>query len=220
MTPPSLITFDCYGTLIDWRGGLLDALATLDVPPGDRERLAGRYVEIEMEVEDGEYVSYREVMAKSLTRLLAEAGRPLPPDRRGLLGDALPGWVPFPEVPVSLAALAALAPLAILSNIDDDLLDASVRKLGAPIAHRVTAAQVRSYKPAPAHFLKILELTGLAPGEILHVAASRRHDIVPARALGFRTLWINREGESIPATIPTAIVLRDLADVPRRARGG
>ena len=220
MKPPSLITFDCYGTLIDWHGGLLRTLAGLEVPTGDRERLAARYVEIEMEVEHEEYVSYREVMARSLTRLLTEAGRPLPAGRRDALGAALRDWVPFPEVPESLAALARIAPLAILSNVDDDLLDTSVRKLGAPITHRVTAAQVRSYKPAPAHFLRILEITGLTPGEVLHVAASRLHDIVPTLALGFRTLWINRTGEPIPPGIPPDIVLPDLSDVPRRARVG
>jgi len=218
MPPPSLITFDCYGTLIDWHGGLVGALAALKVPPAERARLAARYVEIEMEVEHEEYASYREVMARSFTRLLAEAGRPLPPERRDLLGESLPGWVPFPEVPGCLTALARIAPLAILSNIDDDLLDASVRKLGAPIAHRVTAAQLRSYKPAPAHFRTILEITGLSPGEVLHVAASRLHDIVPASALGFRTLWINRTGEPIPPEIPPEIVLPDLTGVPPRAR--
>jgi 2-haloalkanoic acid dehalogenase type II len=131
---------------------------------------------------------------------------------------ALPGWVPFPEVPESLAELSRIAPLAILSNIDDDLLDASVSKLGVPITHCVTAAQIRSYKPAPAHFRKILAISGLPPGEILHVAASRLHDIIPARALGFRTLWINRTGEPIPPDLPRNIVLPDLTDVPRRAR--
>jgi 2-haloalkanoic acid dehalogenase type II len=214
MQPPSLITFDCYGTLIDWHGGLVSTLADLGVPPADRDRLAARYVEIEMEVEREEFVPYREVMARSLTRLLEEAGRPLPSARRDALGAALPGWIPFPEVPASLTALAAIAPLGILSNIDDDLLDASVPKLGAPIAHRVTAAQVRSYKPAPGHFRKILQISGLPAGEILHVAASRLHDIVPARALGFRVLWINRTGEPVPPDLPPEIVLPDLRAAP------
>jgi 2-haloacid dehalogenase len=150
-------------------------------------------------------------MARALARALEEQGTPLPAARRDILAESLPGWAPFPEVPPALRAAARRAPLAILSNIDDDLLEASVRRLGAPIAHRVTAQQVRAYKPAHAHFRRIQEITGLGPPGILHVAASLHHDHAPCRELGIRSLWINRRGEPRPDWLPADRVLPDLS---------
>ena len=198
MPSPRLITFDCYGTLIDWHGGLTRALAALDVPGADLNHLAQRYVEIEMEIEEGPYMRYGEVMACTLERLLEEAGLPLGEGRREILGGSLPDWEPFAETREVLGALAKERSLAILSNIDDDLLDASLRKIGVPFAHRVTAEQVRSYKPRPAHFQRIRRVSQLPPEEILHVGASLLHDMVPARDLGIPHVWINRTADEVP----------------------
>ena len=213
MPRPQLITFDCYGTLIDWHGGLCRALADLDAPGADLDQLAERYVELEMELEDGPYLPYREVMARTLELLMEEANLRLPDGRRDILGDSLPGWKPFPEVPGTLEQLSSVCPLAILSNIDDDLLESSVRKLGVSFAHRVTAAQVRSYKPKPAHFERIRSIAGRSPREILHVGASLLHDMVPAAELGIPHLWVNRRGEEVPDWM-AGRVLTDLAGLP------
>jgi 2-haloacid dehalogenase len=214
MPAPSLLTFDCYGTLIDWYGGLRSTLVRLLDPSADLERLCDRYVELEMEVESGPYLPYRQVMERALDALLEEEGRPLASEDRDALGRALPGWQPYPEVPGVLADLAGRFPLAILSNIDDALLDASVEALGIRPAHRVTAEQVRSYKPARAHFQRILDVSGLPPGRILHVAGSLLHDIVPARELGIPALWVNRLGEERPGWLPAGRELKDLAPLP------
>ncbi len=195
---PSLITFDCYGTLIDWYGGLGATLIRLAGPDADLRQLCDRYVDLEKELEAGPYLPYREVMARTLASLADESAFPLEENDRDALGQALPHWQPYPEVPAVLARLQARIPLGILSNIDDGFLDASVAHLGMELAHRVTAEQVRSYKPAEPHFQRILEASGLAPGEILHVAGSLTHDIVPARGLGFRHLWVNRLEERRP----------------------
>jgi 2-haloalkanoic acid dehalogenase type II len=211
MWTPALLTFDCYGTLIDWHGGLRGALAGLGVPAADLDRLAGRYVPIEMAVEAEAFRPYREVMARTLERLLAEEGLRLPVSRRDLLAESLPGWDPFPDVPAALVRLSRLAPLAILSNIDDDLLEASVRRLGVPIAHRVTASQVRSYKPAATHFRRILEIARVEAPAVVHVAGSLLHDVRPARALGFRALWVRRTTEPIPPDVPADAVVPSLA---------
>jgi 2-haloacid dehalogenase len=174
------------------------------------DRLCNRYVEVEIAVESGPYRSYREVMAHTLARLMEEAGMPLPAGEEDALGRALPGWEPFPEVPAVLARLQDSYRLGILSNIDDDLLEASVARLGVHVTHRVTAAQVRSYKPFEAHFRRILEHSGLQAGEILHVAGSLLHDMVPARKLGFRHLWVNRLGEPRPDWLPAHQEIHDL----------
>jgi 2-haloacid dehalogenase len=217
MPAPSLITFDCYGTLIDWYGGLRATLVRLVGPSADLDRLCGRYVELEMEVESGPYLPYRQVMERVLQALMDEEGRPLAPEHRGALGRALPGWHTYPEVTTVLSAMAGRFPLAILSNIDDDLLDASVETLAVPLAHRVTAEAVRAYKPARAHFERILEVSGLSPGRILHVAGSLLHDVIPARDLGFRCLWINRLGEESPGWLPAEQELPDLTRLPEIA---
>jgi len=207
---PALLTFDCYGTLIDWHGGLCTVLADLGVPPADRDRLAARYVEVEARIEAGDYLPYREVMARGLERVMAEAGMPHPAGRREALAAALPGWEPFPETVGVLRALGGSFPLAILSNIDDDLLEGSVRRIGVPFAHRVTAQQVRSYKPAPGHFRSILERTGHEAQAVLHVGASVHHDMTPARALGIPHVWINRRAERRPDWLAPDRVLLDL----------
>ncbi len=212
-TAPRLITFDCYGTLIDWYGGLRGTLSRL-LPGADLDRLCGRYVELEMEVESGPYRSYREVMARTLAALMEEAGIPLPAAEVDALGRALPEWEPYPEVPAALARLQQDHALGILSNIDDDMLDFSVARLSVTPAHCVTAAQVRSYKPGEAHFRRILEISGLQPGEILHVAGSLLHDMVPACKLGFRHLWVNRLGEKRPDWLPADREVPDLTTLP------
>jgi 2-haloalkanoic acid dehalogenase type II len=211
---PKLVTFDCYGTLIDWFGGLEAALRELGLPEGDLEAVSERYVAVEAEIEAGPYLPYRKVMAIALERVLEEYGRPLSPGRREILGDSLPRWKPFEETTAVLLELARRADLAILSNIDNDLLEASVRVLEAPIRHRVTAQDLRSYKPAHHHFRRIQQIAGLGPDEILHVAASLRHDQEPCRELGLRSVWINRRNEPRPDWLPEERVLTDLRPLP------
>jgi 2-haloacid dehalogenase len=213
LSSPRLITFDCYGTLIDWYGGLRETLSRL-LPGADMDGLCDRYVELEMEVESGPYRSYREVMAATLAALMEEAGTPVAETERDALGQALPGWTPYPEVPAVLTRLQQQHALGILSNIDDDLLAASVARLGVTPAHHVTATQVRSYKPGEAHFQRILEISGLQPGEILHVAGSLLHDMVPARRLGFRHLWVNRLNEARPDWLAPQQEVKDLTSLP------
>lgn len=216
MAPPRLITFDCYGTLIDWYGGLRGTLSRL-LPGADMDRLCDRYVELEMEVESGPYQPYREVMARTLAVLMEETGTPLPAAEEDALGRALPRWEPYPEVPAALARLQRDHALGILSNIDDDLLEFSVARLGMTPAHCVTAAQVRSYKPDEAHFRRILQTSGLQPGEILHVAGSLLHDMVPASKLGFRHLWVNRLGEQRPDWLAANQEIPNLTTLPNIA---
>jgi len=204
------VTFDCYGTLIDWERGITDALLPL-LPPGvDRVALARRYIEIEAGIEGGEYSPYREVLDRAGQRLAAEHGRALPD---GVLPLSLRYWQPYPEVPASLLALRERGyRIAILSNVDRDLLDASIRQLGIAPDLAVTAQDCGSYKPAPGHWLRFQQASGASVVQTVHVGASQYHDMRPAASLGYRTVFVDRHGEPLTST-PTR-VLPDLSMLP------
>lgn len=208
------VTFDCYGTLIDWERGITDALLPL-LPPGtDRRALAERYIEIEAEVEKGEHHPYREVLDLASRRLLEEKGRPLPAERTSPLPGSLPSWPPFPEVPDALRELRRRGyRYAILSNIDVDLLAASIRAMGIEPDLAITAEEARSYKPARGHWRHFEERTGSGPRDTVHVAASLYHDIRPTIAWGYRNVWIARRIEPLRGAAPTRI-LPDLGALP------
>ena len=188
-------TFDCYGTLIDWMGGIRATLGDL-WPEHDADLLLATYHEIEPEVQRGRTVSYRRVLAESLERVAHREGLELEDDDREALGESLPSWPPFPEVPAALEELRGRAwKIGILSNTDPDLLDASLEAIGVPVDVRVTAAEAGSYKPASRHWGRFFEVTGADRERHAHVAASLFHDIAPAAELGLRAVWINRRHE-------------------------
>ncbi len=215
MTSVDWITFDCYGTLIDWERGVADALGPFLPPPVDAAALAARYIAIEAEVERERYRPYREILAVTAARVMEAIGRPLLAGRERVLADSLPSWRPFPEVPPALGALRAAGyRLAILSNVDRDLLAASVTHLGVQPDLTVTAEDCRSYKPTQAHWDQFRTLSGTSPSRTVHVAASVFHDIVPATALGYRTVFVNRHHAPITGGPPTR-VLADLRTLPQ-----
>ena len=207
-------TFDCYGTLIDWMGGIRATLADL-WPEHDDELLLAAYHQIEPEVQRGRAVSYRQVLAESLERVAHREGLELAEDDRQALGESLPTWPPFPEVPASLTELRDRGwRLGILSNTDPELLDASFEAIGVPTDIRITAAEAGSYKPAHGHWERFFERTNADRERTVHVAASLFHDIAPANELGLRAVWINRLHET--SDLPRAAELSNLAGLPDR----
>ena len=189
------LTFDCYGTLIDWEAGILavlrEVLDAVDVRPPDDDLLE-RYATAEADLEGGPYLPYREILGRALERVAAAYGvTPSPADRAGF-GASVGAWPAFPDSPAALGRLAGRFRLGVLTNCDDDLFAASNRRLGATFDWIVTAQQARGYKPRPANFELLLERLALPPDRILHVAQSLYHDHVPARALGLATVWIDR----------------------------
>jgi len=205
-------TFDCYGTLVDWLGGIRDTLGDL-WPEHDAELLLGAYHEIEPEVQHGRAIAYRQVLTETLEKLAHREGLDLADDERAALADSLPSWPPFPEVPSSLAELRDRGwRIAILSNTDPDLLDASLGLIGVPVDLRITAAEAGSYKPAHGHWERFLSETNADRSRHVHVGASPFHDLVPAAELGLVAVWINRLHESSDA--PRAAELPDLAKLP------
>ena len=205
-------TLDCYGTLIDWNGGIGRTFETL-WPDADRAHLLRRYHAVEPLVQEGRALPYREVLARSLRAIAAIEGLPLAPSDEYALADSLPSWPAFPEVPAALEELRRRGcQLAILSNTDPDLLAASLVQIGVPIDVTITAAEAGSYKPAPGHWERFYERTGADRSRHIHVAASLFHDIAPAQRLGIPAVWINRLGEQ--SELPRVAELPDLGQLP------
>jgi 2-haloacid dehalogenase len=203
------LSFDCYGTLIDWEGGIADALAPLLPGEVDRDALAKRYIEVEAGIESDHYVTYREILDRAGRALLREHGV----EARSPLPGSLASWRPFPEVPAALRELRASGyKLAILSNVDRDLLDHSIVNLGVAPDVAVTAQDCGSYKPAPGHWEHFLRDARVTPQDVIHVGASQYHDMRPAAALGFRTVFVDRHGEDL-VTAPTRVI-PDLSTLP------
>ena len=201
-------TFDCYGTLIDWDGGIRGTLARL-FPESDADELLARYHEVEPRVQLAGDLPYRAVLTQALHLLADAEGLELAPEDEPALAEALPLWPAFPEVPGELEELRARGwRLGILSNSDPDLLAASLGQIGVPVDATVTAAEAGSYKPAHGHFLTFFARDGVDRARHVHVAASAFHDLAPAAELGFPAVWINRLGEA--SDLPRAAELSDL----------
>jgi 2-haloacid dehalogenase len=190
-----IITFDCYGTLIDWETGILGALrpiVTAHAAKIDDADLLKLYGELEAEAESGEYRSYREVLREVVRGMGQRLGFETTESERDSLPESLASWEPFPDSVAALKELKSKLRVGIISNIDDDLFAASRQKLQTDFDLVVTAAQARAYKPS----LKIFQLAekklGALRGEWLHAAQSIYHDVVPAKSLGIATVWVNR----------------------------
>jgi 2-haloacid dehalogenase len=182
-------TFDCYGTLIDWDGGIRAELARVFGEEHADGQLK-RYHEVEVELQRDGALTYRDVLTETMRRLGAPAGA-----EHGL-ADSLPAWHAFPEVPPSLEELRRRGwRLAILSNTDDDLIAASQVRIGVAFDEVVVAQGIGSYKPAHRHWEEFFARTRAPREGHVHVAASLFHDIAPANELGLRSVWINRLDE-------------------------
>jgi 2-haloacid dehalogenase len=189
-------TFDCYGTLVDWNGGIRHELVRL-FGEAESARLLEGYHRMEPQVQAQQpSLPYRDVMARVLGELAVEQGEPLPEDERDALGRSLPNWPIFAEVPGALAEARDQGwKLAILTNSDRDLIAASMERIGVPFELAVVASEIGSYKPARRHWEVFYEQSGADRGRHVHVAQSHFHDVVPARDLGIPSIWINRLGE-------------------------
>ena len=219
------LTFDCYGTLIDWETGILAALGPVltrhNVAVDDTELLR-LYTQFEAQQESGEYRPYRQVL-EGVTEGIADVlGFRLTAEDRAALPASVGHWPPFPDTVAALMRLKERCKLVILSNIDDAMFAGTQRLLQVPFDAVITAEQVGSYKPAPAHFHAVLERLGAPREQILHVAQSLYHDHVPAKALGFSTVWVNRPsrlagtGLALPAHVTPDLEvpnLQSLADM-------
>ncbi|MEW6224409.1 MAG: haloacid dehalogenase type II [Chloroflexota bacterium] len=215
-----VLTFDCYGTLIDWEAGILAGLHAVLDPRGvtaDDEDLLEHYARHEAAIEAGPYLRYREVLARALAGVCAEVGVEPRDEELAAFGGSVGSWPAFPDSAAALSRLHERFGLAVITNCDDDLFAASARRLGVAFDFVITAQQVGAYKPSHRNFEVAFERIDRPRDRILHVAQSLFHDHVPARELGLSSVWIDRRhdrpgsGATPPAAAAPALTVPDMA---------
>jgi 2-haloacid dehalogenase len=213
-----VLTFDCYGTLIDWETGILSALkpilAAHGAQPLSDDQILEHYARFEAGAQEGKYLPYREVLRRVVREFGAKFGFQPTGEEAESLPGSLQAWKPFPDTVEALKLLAKRFRLAVISNVDDDLFDHSAKQLGTGFEWVTTSQQARSYKPSPSCFQAALARIGGARERVLHVAASLYHDVIPAKGLGWAVAWVNRKGiKRAPGAAPTTLAEPDL-EVP------
>ncbi len=208
------VTFDCYGTLIDWDAGIRAALGAIESLAGcDLDALHSEREVLEYALLEGPYRPYGELLGDSLCQAAAQQGRRVSPEERVAFVESMGHWGAFPDSAVALGDLTKRFRLAILSNVESAILRQSIAGFPVQFDTLVTAEGVRSYKPAAVHFEVALERLALGSEAVLHVAGSLYHDIRPALEAGWRVVWINRRGDPIPADLDRRWVFEDLASL-------
>ena len=212
------ITFDCYGTLIDWETGVYEAFqkeADRDGFTIDRDVLVPRFIEVQRKIQSGSYELYAEVLRRTAVQVAEELGWELESSRSQFLPDSVPRWQPFRETNAQLERFAKKFELGILSNIDDKLLGATRRHFRSDFDLVVTAQQVRSYKPDPAHFKECARRIDKKKKSWVHIASGYPTDVEPCLKSKIPVIWVNRHGETLESgqKKPTAEVktFRDAA---------
>jgi 2-haloalkanoic acid dehalogenase type II len=217
MTAFRYLTFDCYGTLIDWKTGIEESLKrAFGALPLSGKELLDAYVAAEKEEEES-YRRYREVLCRTALRLADKAGFKAGQAGAELFGGSVPNWPAFPDTARALRDIGRKGyKRYILSNVDTDLLFGTIKKWGLEVDGFVTAEEVGSYKPSEGHWTRFMQKTGARKEEMLHVAQSVYHDILPTQRMGIASAWVNRYAEPLPAEArPSYIVdsLRNLNEV-------
>ena len=213
---PTIATFDCYGTLIDWDGGFGSFLYSKALRLGEEEPAPGRelrerFEEIQFELIQGEYRPYREILAETMRLFCDERGWPQEEGDGEALVRAMRSWQPFPDTrPALRRTREAGLRLMIVSNTDRDIMAHSLRHLEVPFDHVQVAEDVGAYKPADEVFTRALEKIGEPPERVLHVAFGFKYDIGPAHRAGMNTAWVNRHQEPAPGGTPHDHEWRDL----------
>jgi 2-haloacid dehalogenase len=210
------ITFDCYGTLVDWETGISNFLnellrekaATISISEVVRVR-----EDIDFQMAQGTYRPYKDILRLSLKETFHRFQVAYTDQDGERLVESVPTWPVFKETKPVLERLARKCPLAIISNVDNDIIEKTKASIGIPFAVTVTAEEARAYKPMPKPFQVAIEKLSSKPGNILHVSSGFRYDIPPARRLGFKTAWINRKFEPAPANLRPNHEFRNLSEL-------
>jgi 2-haloacid dehalogenase len=190
-----VLTFDCYGTLINWEDGILRCLHRILSAHGkdiDDATILQLYGDFEARAEQGEYRRYREVLQSVVQQFGEQLGFTPAEQEASSLPESLPLWNPWPDTVSALCQLQSRFRLAIVSNVDDDLFAATQPQLGVEFNQVITAQQARAYKPSSKIFELALSRVGVPANRILHVGQSLYHDVLPAQSLGLATVWVNR----------------------------
>jgi 2-haloalkanoic acid dehalogenase type II len=217
------ITFDCYGTLIDWEGGAKQSLRVLlqKRRPRDKglfraeflDELFGAWERAQWTRIQQSYTCYRQIAAESLEQVAAEHELPLTGADACAFANSIATWQPFPDTAAALAKLKQKVRLGLISNIDDDILAASAARLGVEFDLLMTAERARAYKPSPLPFQRALERLGLPAEQVAHAAFGFEYDITTASTLGFRTILVRRHRRKFPPAPAPDLIVADLAEL-------
>ena len=195
----SALTFDCYGTLIDWESGILAAMYPILDHHGiqfDSENILTAFARSESAVQQGEYIPYHEVLRRTYVGMARDLGFPVVDEEIDTLAASLPSWQPFHDTNECLKRLAESYRLAMISNIDEQMFVGTRSRLQVDFDLLITSQVAKAYKPHPSLFTMALAKLGAKPGEIVHVAQSIYHDIVPARAMGIPVVHVRRDSRN------------------------
>jgi len=212
------VTTDCYGTLIDWEKGIIEAFeaeASKDGFSFDEQALIDRFLEVQAEIMSGSYELYAEVLRRAAVKVAGELGWELEPSRAQFLPDSVERWQPFREANAAMDRLKKRYDIGIVSNIDDKLLGVSRRHLRTDLDLVVTAQQVRSYKPDPAHFRECARRMGGKKGWV-HIASGYQTDVVPLLKMSVPVIWVNRRGTKLEGAKPPTAQARTFRDATKR----
>jgi 2-haloacid dehalogenase len=217
LTRFKVLTFDCYGTMIDWETGIFSALHPILIAHDKKiadSALLELYSELELSAEQGEFLHYRDVL-QSVVRGFGKRLGFFPTDAEiRSLPESLANWQPFPDTVAALRSLKSRYQLAVMSNVDDDLFSATAPKLGVAFSHVITAEQAGCYKPCMGMFKLAEERIGATRERWLHVGQSVYHDVIPAQSLGIATVWVNRRSPRPGAGAAKAAAAKPDLEVP------
>jgi 2-haloacid dehalogenase len=204
-----VLSFDCYGTLIDWESGILAALKTILLNHQvnlEDEPILEIYAQSESNHQGGDYLKYREILKKLVQDFCQRTNITPSESELNYLAESLKYWEPFPDTVEALKALKKRYKLTIISNIDDDLFADTAKHLEVELDWIITAEQVKSYKPSLQNFEFAIQRMGISPDKLLHVAESIYHDIIPTKSMGLTAVWVNRrkDKEGFGATVPAS----------------
>jgi 2-haloacid dehalogenase len=210
------ISFDCYGTLIDWEEGILGAVKPLLSARGlelENEEILRLYAELEAKAESKEYMPYRDVLRDVVREMGKRLGFTPSLEEQDCIAESINQWEPFPDTKEALRELKKNFRLAVISNTDEDLIAITLKKLDVDFDWVVTAERARSYKPSLNNFRSALKVIGSPPDRVLHAAHSVYHDIIPAKKIGMNTAFIRRGSKENPGADMDAEDLKELVKI-------
>jgi len=223
MAAPKAITFDCYGTLIDWEGeiqkffkGILDRNG---VKNADIVALQRHWENLQFEYIQGPYRSYKEVLKNTLPMAFEKFGYKFTPNDCDLFSESMGKWQPFSDTKDALLELKKYTKIVLITNTDNAIIAETVKQIGVEFDEIITAEQAGAYKPSHKGFHLALERLGLDKSEVLHTGFGFKYDVVPATELGFKTCWINRSGEVRPVNVKETYLVGDMATFAVLIRG-
>lgn len=194
----AVVTFDCYGTLIDWETGIRQTFEVILKRKSAKIRISNfqtKWGQIEFGMIQREYESYKTILRKSLEKTMKYFRLDYAEEDGEFFAGSMPTWKPFPDVKSALNALRDRLRIAIISNTDDDIIQMTVKNVGVRFGHIITAEHTRAYKPNTKIFQDAIKNVRPTPNEILHASFSFRYDLNPAKRLGFQTVWVKRKPE-------------------------